>query len=526
MRIIIFIFLIYSQLLALHVEYTKEELQWIKNNPTINYVGDPDWLPFEAFDKNENYVGIVADLLQYIEKHSPLKFKVIKTKSWKESVELMNKKEAMLISQSMDANLDNHFLFTDSYYKNPIAIYMRENHHFVSNLYDINHLKIAIIKQNPYFKKIKKAYPNINFINVKNTKEGLNSVAFGENDAYVDTLAKTSYIIANEQLNSVHIVGRTHFNTRLGFGVHKENFMLVQILNKTINNIGPDTGNHILSKWIQQKYVEKTDYTYFFIALGVFSIIIINGFFFYLRLKKESNARIKAQNKMLEQQSKMAAMGEMMDAVAHQWKQPLNALSMYGELFKDDFKDGFVDKKYVENMLDGVSIQINHMTSTLQEFRNFFRPNTDIVDFSLEKVINSVLFLVKDEFMKNSISLHVEPIENIYIHANENEFKHLILNIINNAKDAFNENDIKERSINIKATKNDEKIQIKIQDNAGGIPLHVIDKIFQANITTKKSSKGTGIGLYMSSQIVEKIGGKISVKNIENGACFYIDLIT
>jgi len=524
MRIIIFVFLIYSQLFALHVEYTKQELDWMKKNPTITYVGDPDWLPFEAFDKNGNYIGIVADLLKYIEKHSPLKFKIIQTSSWNNSLEMIKQNKAMLISQSMDSNKQSSLLFTNSYYKNPIAIYMRNDKHFVSDLYDIDHLRIAIDKSYPFYEKIIDEFPNINFINVRSVKEGLESVAFGRNDAFINTLAQTSYMIAKKQLNDVHIVGITHFYTHLGFGVNRENPILVNILNKTLNNITENVAHDILTKWIKQKYVEKTDYTYFFIALGIFSIIIINGLFFYLRLKKESQARIQAQNKMLEQQSKMAAMGEMMDAVAHQWKQPLNALSMYGELLKDDFKDGVVDKKYVEEMLDGVSTQINHMTTTLSEFRNFFRPSKEIINFNLQKNINSVLFLVKDEFMKHSISLHVEVADSININANENEFKHLILNIINNAKDAFNENNIKDRWINIKAKDNNKIINIEIQDNAGGIPLDVIDKIFEANITTKENGKGTGIGLYMSAQIVEKMGGKLSVKNVENGACFYIDI--
>jgi len=522
MRILIFIFLIYSQLLALHVEYTQEEKEWIKNNSPITYVGDPDWLPFEAFDKNANYIGIVADLLQYIEKQSPLKFKVIKTNSYAESLKLISNHKAIMISQSEDSNKNTSLLFTDIYYKNPIAIYMRKDKHFVSDLYDINHLKIAISKAEPYYKKIHEKYKNINFIDVKNIKDGLDSVTFGKNDAYINTLAQTSYSIAKEQLNDIHIVGKTQFNTRIGFGISKENTILVSILNKTLNNIGENTAHDILSKWIKQKYVEKTDYFYFFIALGIFSIIFMMGLFFYFRLKKESNARIQAQNKMLEQQSKMAAMGEMMDAVAHQWKQPLNALTMYGELLKDDFKDNLVDKQYLEEMLDGVDVQIKHMTTTLSEFRTFFRPNTEITNFNLFKNINSVLFLVKDEFMKNSISLHVEIDEELSINGNENEFKHLILNIINNAKDAFNENDIKKRSITIKANKNKENINIQIQDNAGGIPLHVIDKIFEANITTKVAGKGTGIGLYMSAQIVDKMGGKIRVENLNDGACFYI----
>jgi signal transduction histidine kinase len=524
MKYILLTLLLYTQLFALHVEYTQEELEWIEKHPNIDYVGDPDWLPFEAYDKNGKYIGIVSDLLHYIEKHSPLKFNIIKTSTYTQSLKVMANKKAMMISQSKDSNANTDLLFTNIYYENPIAIYMSKSKHYVADLYDISDLKIAVDKTLPFYKKLKEKYHKIEFINVSSIKEGLDGVAYGKYDAFVNTLAQTSYIIAKQQLNNVHIVGRTPFYTKLGFGVQKEHKILLDIMNKTLNNIGEDVVHNILSKWIKQKYVEKTDYTYFFIALGVFSIISLMGLFFYFKLKKETLAKLEAQNKMLEQQSKMAAMGEMMDAVAHQWKQPLNALVMYADILKDDFDAGEVDKNYIEAMLKDVNIQIEHMTTTLDEFRNFFRPKHDISDFNLKKLINSVLFLVKDEFMKNSISLHVEVDEDILLRGNENEFKHLILNIINNAKDAFNDKDIKGRDIHISATRINDTVSIEILDNAGGVPLHVIDKVFEANITTKATGKGTGIGLYMSKQIVEKMGGKISVKNVGNGACFYIDL--
>jgi signal transduction histidine kinase len=227
--------------------------------------------------------------------------------------------------------------------------------------------------------------------------------------------------------------------------------------------------------------------------------------------------------KLLVQQSKMAAMGEMMDAVAHQWKQPLNALSMYSEIIKSDFEDGSVDQKYVDQFKDDIQLQISHMVNTLDEFRTFFRPNKEEQDFQLQDVINSVLFLTKDEFLKNRIIVQVEREDFIQIHGSENEFKHLILNIINNAKDAFNDNNITEkRVIVMRLIDDDESKRVEIEDNAGGIPEHVIDDIFKANVTTKEEGKGTGIGLYMSMQIAQKHHATLSVKNQNDGACFTI----
>ncbi len=227
---------------------------------------------------------------------------------------------------------------------------------------------------------------------------------------------------------------------------------------------------------------------------------------------------------LLEQQSKMAAMGGMMDSVAHQWKQPLNAMSMYSEIIKSDFADGDVDERYIAEFRDNIQLQIRHMLTTLDEFRTFFRPNKEEEHFELIEVINSVLFLTKDEFMKNSITMNILQDDKIDIFGFKNEFKHLILNIINNAKDAFNENNIEGRVITFSLISREDGFdRLEIQDNAGGIPTSVIDDIFKANVTTKAKGKGTGIGLFMSMQIANKHNAKLSVDNRDGGACFVIE---
>jgi len=242
------------------------------------------------------------------------------------------------------------------------------------------------------------------------------------------------------------------------------------------------------------------------------------------KIEEELQKQVE-QDRVLEQQAKMAAMGEMMDAVAHQWKQPLNALTMYETLLKSDFKDGIVDQAYIDRFLDDTTMQINHMVNTLDEFRDFFRPNQKHEIFAFKDSIASVLRLVKDEFLKNHITVNVDVQSDICFEANENEIKHLVLNIINNSKDAFNEQNIEERLITITATRtNDKHVTIEFIDNAGGIPEHIIDKVFRPNVTTKAADKGTGIGLYMSMQIANKHHGNLKVNNVDHGACFTLTL--
>ena len=241
----------------------------------------------------------------------------------------------------------------------------------------------------------------------------------------------------------------------------------------------------------------------------------------HLELKVEEEIKKREEKeKMLLQQSKLASMGEMMDAVAHQWKQPINIINMQVDMINYDYEDGLINQEYIDEFQNKVSSQVKHMTSTLNEFRSFFRPNKEVSEFNTKNMIDKVLLLVKDEFVKNRIKITINDIGNFNLIGVENEFKHLVLNIINNSKDAFNEHNTKNREIKINLLNDDTSNTIEIIDNAGGIPEHVIEDIFKANITTKEEGKGTGIGLYMSSQIAQKHNGSLTVNNIENGAKF------
>ncbi len=252
-----------------------------------------------------------------------------------------------------------------------------------------------------------------------------------------------------------------------------------------------------------------------------------NNSIFLKQIDKRSvvvQASSSKKDKLLSQQSKMAAMGEMMDAVAHQWKQPLNSLSMMNDMLEDDFKDGIVDNDYIKDLTQTSQMQISHMVNTLNEFRTFFRPSKENADFFVEDCIQSVEILMKDELIKNNINLNIEIKDNLSIYGLINEFKHLFLNLLSNSIDAFNEKNIKDRTINIKTYIQENKNIIDFRDNALGIPQHVISDIFKPNITTKADGKGTGIGLYMSSQIVKKHAGTISVINTNTGALFTITI--
>jgi len=237
-----------------------------------------------------------------------------------------------------------------------------------------------------------------------------------------------------------------------------------------------------------------------------------------------ADQRDMQKDELLQQQSKLATMGEMIDAIAHQWKQPLNSISMMSDLLREDFKTGSVNESYIQELNENIHLQIDYMVNTLSEFRTFFRPTTKNENFTFLDALKSAQVLMKDELISQNILLCLEIDENLSIFGNKNEFKHLFINLINNSIDSFNEKDISNRKVYIRCYEENNNTYIEVQDNAGGVSLKVIDDIFEANVTTKKGDKKSGIGLYISEQIIKKNYGSINVHNTKNGALFTIIL--
>ncbi len=503
------------------------EKQWLVEHKEIQFTGDPHWLPYEAFDAKGNYIGIIADFIKIIEEHTDLVFQKHATKTWEESLALLKSHKVQMLTVSTDTELNDDFLLTEPFLSNPIVIIMKEGTPYINSLYQIKDKTIVVIKDYGYVNKIKKIYPNYNFVEVRNVHAGLSGVAEGKYDAMLTTMALGSYTITKMQLANIAVVGKTEFTTHLAFAIDKNYAPLVDIINKVGAIVDEHTKQQILHKWVSQEYVEKVDYTLLWQIAFIFFLIILGTLFWSWRLKKEIARRIvleKENEKMLAQQAKHAALGEMMDAVAHQWKQPLNAISMMNELLLLEYKDGNLDEAYLLEHKKDTDIQVEHLLTTLSEFRSFFRPDKEAEFFNLKESIEAVLLLVKDDLLKHTIEVELICDESIHLSVIKNEFKHVLLNLISNARDAFVENEIKSRKLKILVKELEDSVEIEIIDNAGGIPEQILPNIFDANVTSKSDGKGTGIGLYMSKQIMEKMSASISAKNHDNGATFLLKI--
>lgn len=227
------------------------------------------------------------------------------------------------------------------------------------------------------------------------------------------------------------------------------------------------------------------------------------------------------QKQFLIQQSKLAEMGEMVAAIAHQWNEPLVELSAILQDIEFSYTQNEMSERKMKDFVNESIIQIQYMSQTLKDFRNFLKPSTHKDIFCAKKALDEVLEIVGRQIFYAHIKLSVTCKEDfVQVYGYENEFKQVLLNIINNAKNKITKNDLgKNLLISVKSREND--AQIKISDDGGAIPKEIIPFIFDPYFTTNED--GTGLGLYMAKVIIEdKMDGKIDVYNYFNRVIFNI----
>lgn len=248
-------------------------------------------------------------------------------------------------------------------------------------------------------------------------------------------------------------------------------------------------------------------------------------------LLKETSERLRAvetlrdKEQMLIQQSRQAAMGEMISNIAHQWRQPLNTLGLYTQRLGVFYGSSSFSKEFLDNSIAKSMEIIRYMSKTIDDFRDYFKPEKDKSDFHVIAAIKSTLSLLEGNFQNPKIAVEFVELDNPVINGYQNEFSQVFLNILNNARDAIVERDIPDARITITISRIGGYAVITVADNAGGIPEEIIGKIFDPYFTTKGPQIGTGIGLFMSKTIIEKnMGGKLTARNTGNGAEFRIEV--
>jgi signal transduction histidine kinase len=258
------------------------------------------------------------------------------------------------------------------------------------------------------------------------------------------------------------------------------------------------------------------------IPLGIFFSKPLYNFYKELDKKvKEEIEKTKEKEQLLMHQSKLAALGEMLGNIAHQWRHPLTRLSLLIQNLSIAYDNGKMNKEFLDGFQKNALSQIDYMSQTIDDFTNFFKKDTKKELFCPKEIILQALQLMDARIKQNKLEIIMDVKDTEPIEGYKSEFSQVILNIINNAIDILKERNIKNKKIWIRINGK----TIEIEDNAGGIENEIKDKIFEPYFTTKFQSQGTGIGLYMSRVIItQHFNGELYAYNSENGAVFVIKL--
>jgi nitrogen-specific signal transduction histidine kinase len=238
------------------------------------------------------------------------------------------------------------------------------------------------------------------------------------------------------------------------------------------------------------------------------------------KISREIEAN-RQKDKALLQQSKLAQMGEMLSMIAHQWRQPLSAISATSGTISLKARMNRLDKDVAMELANSITEYAQHLSSTIDDFRNFFKDDKKKQSITLEEIVIGALNIVESSISSSNIKIVLDINSHAEVATYRNEVMQVVLNIIKNAEEILVEKNIQNPKIDIKV----KGFTLIISDNAGGIPEDIIDKIFDPYFSTKTKKDGTGLGLYMSKTIIEEhCGGKLSVCNSKEGAVFTVDL--
>ena len=532
---------LFSQDINTNLELTLKEKEFIEKTH-FNIAITKNWYPFSFEEDNNKALGISSEFWEIIVKKLNLKTSNTFFNSFDEQIKSFQSGKSDIIFSAGESESRKKFAyFSNEYLKFPISIVTKKDEHFIENIDNIINKKIAVGNNFTAHNLLKEKYPNLDLVLVNNVEEGLNLVSKNQVFAFVDIKPILTYNIAKFSFKDLKVSGNSGIDFSLKIMVRKELKDLIPILNKTIATIPASEVITIVNSWNNVKFQTSIDYTIVWILTFVvfFSIIafihrtvtlnILNKKLKYTVEEKTKELRYLNENlqitidkktkellekeAILNQQAKMAAMGEMIENIAHQWRQPLSVISTISSSLKIKREMNMLDDKEFYEALQSINRTSQHLSNTIDDFRNFFSPNKEINKFYISELIKKSKDLIKSRFDKFNIKV-IENIDDIEILSYQNELFQVILNLFSNSIDVLSSNEIEDKIIHIKIYQDENNLCIEFLDNGGGIKDEFINRVFEPYFTTKHKSQGTGVGLYMSLQIVTKhLNGEISVKN-------------
>jgi signal transduction histidine kinase len=495
----------------------------------------------------------MADLFQVISDETGLEFMPIESKSEKDLYEHLKEKKCKLLAIVATNNV--HFTTlkpTKPFSATHFTLLSRLDKSFVENPLSLKG-ELLLVQKESFKNYLNYLYPYLN-IEVEDDKNVMvEKVLDGRAYAIASIDEQADYFIDKYGYGKLKINGFLAKDKLLqgSVGVQKDEPVLYSIIQKALDAISQEKIESIQNRWRLTRYHERIDYSLLWIVLGVVGIIFLLMIYYQRKLKyfnktleqrvkqktkelQETNellehkVQIKAQelikkDEILTSQSKQAVMGEMISMIAHQWRQPLNTITLQISNLQLKYMMGAeIPKEEIIKTLEDISSSIVYLSDTIDDFKTYFQPDKAPESIQLELLLQKAMKFILPRLKSNQIQLQKECDTSINVVVYANELIQVLLNILNNAIDAYENKNIDNKTIKVTCKLKGSNVQIDITDEAGGIRDEYLSKLFEPYFSTK-GKNGTGLGLYMSKMIIEKqFGGTIEVKTSKSGTTFSI----
>ena len=538
------------------INFSKDEIDWIKQNPVIYLAGDPKWPPFSFLEDNK-YVGIVPDMLNLLKEVSGINFQHIDTNSWQESIELLKNKEihildAVVITPEMSKYLD----YTPKYFSSQIVIVgNKNNQRYISSIKDLENIKdktLGLIEGHFITEMIKRDNPDLEiFGTFKDIPEGLKAISSGMIDYFILDIPSFDYYSKLYSLSNLKIVGITGYNAEYRFGVDKQLPILTSIMNKILKHIPQDRKDEIYRKWIKIDNEKNIDYDLILKIIVIFFIFIGIIIYWNRKLKEEINEKERVQKELEKEKIHIKSLNdelgkakevaeniakqksEFLANMSHEIRTPMNSVIGFTEILDKELTNP-LHKEYLSSIKKGG----NSLLRIINDILDLSKIEAGKLEIKQESINPTNLFLeIEAIFHSKIISKNINFIVEIdktipkYIIIDGVRIRQILFNLIGNAIKFTEKGHIKLKVENVYKDNIKSKIDLifSVEDTGIGIEEKNLKSIFNAfeqssNHDVAKYG-GTGLGLAICAKLVQMLNGEISVESQRNkGSIFKVIL--
>ena len=420
--------------------FSEKEMKYLEEKDSITMCVLPNAMPYSDI-KDDKFTGFVADYIALIEKRIKKPIKLVPASTWTESLELAKDRKCdILSSASVTKDREEYFNFTKSYLEVPFVLLTKSGTSFINNLSSLNNKKITVVENYEILNVLKEKYKNIEFVPVKNVEEGLEKVLNKEVFGHIDTISTAWYKLQTKYLTQLTFSAKLDEVSNIAIAVRNDDNILFEIFQKSVLSIDDFLKEEILNKWISVEYKKEFDYSLLYKILMIISVILLAILYrqkllnrvntqlkskveektkelveinhdLEERIKKEVEQSLK-KDRLLSQQQKMVSMGQMLENIAHQWRQPLSLITTNASAVKLKKQINDLDDEFLNNSLDSILNTSKYLSNTIDDFRYFFKPQKEKSDFYLEKCCAKTIDLINSNFLNYDIKI-IYKIENI-----------------------------------------------------------------------------------------------------------------